>query len=146
MRIRREEEPEGAIINISSLLDVMFILIIFFMATTEFTREEIDREVELPDSSGPRSLSAATKLIVINVRSAEGRQEGDPLYIVANRPMTLAQLQETVAAAARENVNQKVLLRGDRMAFHGQVAAAVTACYDAGIRKANIAYERRPLK
>lgn len=146
MRIPREEDSGAAVINISSLLDVMFILIIFFIATTTFKAEELDIEVSLPDSSAPRSLSSATKLVVINVRSAEGRKEGDPLYLVSNQPMTLEQLRDTVRGAIEENVNQKVLIRGDELAFHGEVAAAVSACREAGIQEVNIGYDFRPLK
>ncbi|MFH1730485.1 MAG: biopolymer transporter ExbD [Planctomycetota bacterium] len=146
MRIRREEDSGAAVINISSLLDVMFILIIFFIATTTFKEEELDIEVSLPDSSAPRSLSSATKLVVINVRSAEGRKEGDPLYLVSNQPMTLEQLRDTVRVAVEENVNQKVLIRGDELAFHGEVAAAVSACSEAGVQEVNIGYDFRPLK
>ena len=105
-----------------------------------------DIEVSLPDSSAPQSLSSATKLVIINVRSAEGRKEGDPLYLVANQPMTLEQLRDTVRAAVEENVNQEVLIRGDKLAFHGEVAAAVSACREAGVQEVKIGYDFKPLK
>ena len=146
MRIPREEQSSGAIINISSLLDVLFILIIFFMATTTFKEEELDIAVSLPDSSAPRSLSAAAKIVIINVRSAQGRKEGDPLYLVSNQPMTLKLLLETVRAEVKANVNQKVLIRADELAFHGEVAAAVSACREAGIQEVNIGYDYKPMK
>jgi len=146
MRIPREEQSSGAIINISSLLDVLFILIIFFMATTTFKEEELDIAVSLPDSSAPRSLSAAAKMVIINVRSAQGRKEGDPLYLVSNQPMTLKLLLETVRAEVKANVNQKVLIRADELAFHGEVAAAVSACREAGIQEVNIGYDYKPMK
>jgi biopolymer transport protein ExbD len=146
MRIQREGQSSGAVINISSLLDVLFILIIFFMATTTFKEEELDIAVSLPDSSAPRSLSAAAKVVIINVRSAQGRKEGDPLYLVSNQPMTLKLLLETVRAEVKANVNQKVLIRADELAFHGEVAAAVSACREAGIQEVNIGYDYKPMK
>ncbi len=142
MRIRQTTESDEGIISLSSLIDVMFILLIFFMATTTFKREERDLKVRLPESSAKKSLSAASKLMVINVRSAD-RTEGDPLYLVSQKKMSLAQLRQTIAREARENSEQKVLIRGDRRAFHGDVAAAVTACYEAGIKEANIAYDKK---
>jgi biopolymer transport protein ExbD len=146
MRIQREGQSSGAVINISSLLDVLFILIIFFMATTTFKEEELDIAVSLPDSSAPRSLSAAAKVVIINVRSAQGRKESDPLYLVSNQPMTLKLLLETVRAEVKANVNQKVLIRADELAFHGEVAAAVSACREAGIQEVNIGYDYKPMK
>ncbi|KPK48767.1 MAG: hypothetical protein AMK72_06165 [Planctomycetes bacterium SM23_25] len=143
MRIQRTADESDAIINISSLVDVMFILLIFFLATTTFKQEELDLQVNLPQSAANRSLSAATQLIVINIRAAD-RPAAEPLYVVSNRQMTIEQLRATVAEAVRGNPDQKILVRGDRHAFHGDVAAAVTACSEAGIKDVNIGYDKKP--
>lgn len=121
----------------------MFILLIFFLATTTFKQEELDLQVNLPQSAANRSLSAATQLIVINIRAAD-RPAAEPLYVVSNRQMTIEQLRATVAEAVRGNPDQKILVRGDRHAFHGDVAAAVTACSEAGIKDVNIGYDKKP--
>ena len=142
MRIRQNTEADEGIISLASLIDVMFILLIFFMATTSFKQEELDLMVKLPQSSARKTLSAATKLIVINVRSAD-RPKDDPLYLVSSNRMTLEQLRVTVAKAVREDPNQKVLLRGDRRAWHGDVAAAVSVCVEVGIKEANIGYDKK---
>jgi len=143
MRIQRTADEGEAIINISSLVDVMFILLIFFLATTTFKQEELDLQVNLPQSAADKSLSAATKLIVINIRAAD-RPEGEPLYMVSSKQMTIEQLRDTVAEAVRGDPEQKILVRGDRRAFHGDVAAAVTACSEAGIKDVNIGYDKKP--
>ena len=144
MRIPRTAEgEETGLINIPSLLDVILILLIFFMATTSFKQEELDLEVQLPQSAANKSLSAATKLIIINIRAAD-RPKEDPLYLVSSKRMTLDQLRAAVAEAVRGNPDQKVLVRGDRRAFHGDVAAAVTACSEMGVKEVNIGYDRKP--
>ena len=143
MRIQRTADEGDAIINISSLVDVMFILLIFFLATTTFKQEELDLQVNLPQSAADRSLSAASKLIIINIRAAD-RPENEPLYLVSNKRMTIDQLRATVAEAVRGDPEQKILVRGDRRAFHGDVAAAVTACSEAGIKDVNIGYDKKP--
>lgn len=141
MRLPRTTESEGEIINMSSLLDVMFILLIFFMATTTFKREEFDVKVNLPQAQSERAaISAQTKLIVINVRGVDRKKE-DPLYVVASRRATLQQLQEIVENAVKKNVGQKVLIRGDKHAYHGQVAKAVAACRAAGVLEVNMGYD-----
>ena len=48
MRIKPTQSESSELINISSMLDVMFILIIFFLVTTTFKEEEIDHLVNLP--------------------------------------------------------------------------------------------------
>lgn len=143
MKIPRTQDSEEGLINIPSLLDVILILLIFFMATTTFKQEELDLKVQLPQSAADKSLSAAAKLIIINIRAAN-RPKDDPLYLVSSKRMTLEQLRATVTEAVRRDPDQKILLRGDRRALHGDVAAAVTACSEAGIRDVNIGYDKKP--
>ena len=144
MRIPRETESEGVVLNISSLLDVLFILIIFFMATTTFKQAERDIQVKLPESGAPPSLSSAPTVIVINVRGDV--KEGEALYTVARRELTLSQLRDTVQAAVKANPDHKVLVRGDARAYHGQVANAVSVCREAGIQEVNIGYDFKPTR
>ena len=146
MRIPREDEGGDQVINISSLLDVMFILLIFFMATTTFKEEERDEQVNLPKTTQSTSLTAAgSKLIVINVRS-KSRAPDSPLYLVSNRGMTVAKLRGMVEEAVKANRDQKVLVRGDEKALHGDVAQAIAACRQAGISKVNIGYDLMSVK
>ena len=139
MRIRRKMEEETPIINVSSLLDVMFILLIFFLATSTLQREEHDIKVNLPERSESGSLSSASRTIVINVRK-------DGSYYLQNRIRSLEDVQKDLNNAVGQNPDQKVLIRGDREALHGFVAAAVGACRSAGIREANIGYQHRTLQ
>ena len=134
MRIRRQTESEKTIINVTSLLDVMFILIIFFLATSTLQREEHDISVNLPTDSGTASLSSTTKTLVINVRKSG-------MYYIQNGTKTIDEMRKIVSEAVTHNPEQKVLIRGDREALHGHVAAAVSVCKNSGIQEANIGYQ-----
>ena len=136
MRIPREEASDDNVINISSLLDVMFILIFFFLATATFTEEERDIQVNLPQSAAAQSSTQAPKMIVINVRE-------DGTYHVANQTMDIASLKNTLIEAVSSNPDQKVMVRGDRNALHGNVANAISVCKQVGIHKTNIGYESK---
>lgn len=134
MRIRRESEYQGDIINITSLLDVMFILIIFFLATTTFQREERDVRVNLPEAAVGATLSEAPQVIVINVLENGG-------YQVGQQAMTLEQVRAALVAAIEEKPGHRVLVRGDRAARHGHVADVVLAARQAGVEQAHIGYQ-----
>ena len=141
MRLSRTTETQGGIINITPLLDVMFILLIFFMATTTFKEEEFDIMVNLPDASQKRvALSSASKLIVVNVRGADRNAE-DPLYVIAGQRVNLLQLRDIVAAGVKNDVNQKVLIRGDNHAFWGDGARALATCRAAGVIEVNVGFD-----
>jgi len=144
MRFRREEGAGEGIINLESLLDVMFILLIFFMATTTFKEEEYFRPVNLPAVHKKHTaLSNQAKVIVVNVRG-EDRNKEDALYVVSGKQINLLQLRKMVADKIASDKNHKVLIRGDKLALHGNVAMAVAACHDGGVDTVNIGYSDKP--
>jgi biopolymer transport protein ExbD len=146
MRFRPTEEAAEGIINLESLLDVVFILLIFFMATTTFKEEEFYEEINLPDTNKKRTaLSSETEMIVVNVRG-EDRAEADALFVVSNKRINIPQLRKIVADRVARDKNQKVLIRGDNKALHRNVASAVAACRDGGIAKANVGYDYVPFE
>lgn len=135
MRIQATEgDGQSEIINVSSLLDVMFILIIFFLATTTFKEEERDIQVALPQDTEGETLSSSDKVIVINIRKSGS-------YVMLDRQVTVEEMTDLVKESLVENPNQKVLIRADQEALHGYVARAVAICKHAGVGKANIGYQ-----
>ena len=132
MRIPQLENPEENIIDVSPLIDIMFILIIFFMVTMTVNEEERDISVNLPSTE--KSLSSAPKAIVINIRK-------DGSYFLGPRRMKLDLIESELSTILESAPNQKVLIRGDQEALHGNVAAAIATCKRVGINDANIGYK-----
>ena len=144
MRIRQPSQEQGDIINITSVLDMMFILLIFFMATTTFTEQEFPVGVQLPVASKQHeTASSKSKTIVVNVRNTrEGAGEG--LYIVSGKQVTLQEMQKLVSDAIAQDPAQAVWIRADKYAYHGEVANAVATCRNAGVMEAKLLYESKP--
>jgi biopolymer transport protein ExbD len=134
MRMRRGQEPEQEVINMTPLIDMMFILIIFFTVSSTFREEERDIQVNLPRESQSQTLSSSDKALVVNVRK-------NGAYIVLDRQVTVEELSGMIAAAVQANTGQKVLVRADQEALHGYVARAVSTCKRAGVNEANIGYQ-----
>jgi biopolymer transport protein ExbD len=134
MRIRRASAQTSDEINITSLLDVMFILIIFFMATTTFREEERDVQVRLPQDAQGKALSSAERVIVVNVRKSGA-------YVVMNDQVTVEEMAKLVIDAVKNDPEVKVLVRADQEALHGYVARAIATCRHAGVSSANIGYQ-----
>jgi biopolymer transport protein ExbD len=134
MRIKDTPEPEGEIINMTPVIDMMFILVIFFALNSVYKEEERDIQVNLPANSQSASLSSAPKVIVLNVRKSGA-------YVIGNQQVTLDELGDKVRSALKEDSEQKVLVRADDQALHGYVAQAIAACRIAGVKEANIGYK-----
>jgi len=137
MRIRRDRGEGAEIINISSLLDVMFILIIFFLVTTTFKNLEMDQQVNLPAEAEGKPLGETEPVIVINVRKSNA-------YLMMGKQVTIEEMSAAIQEAIKENPGKKVLIRADQEALHGYVAKAVATCRHAGIAEANIGYDWKP--
>ena len=129
--VRSTEADDGNVINLVPFIDTMVIIIIYLMITMSFNEIERDLSVSLPSTDS--SLSAAASPLIVNVH-----QDGS--YNLGGKPMNLQNMQAELISVLKNNPSQKVLIRGDQRAYHGQVAAAIAVCKKSGIRDANIAY------
>ena len=130
---RKSSSQEGDIINISSMIDVMFILIIFFLVTTTFKEEEIDHMVNLPVDARNQSLTQSTgNLAKINIR-----ENGS--YVVMGQQFTEEQVSEWTKQQVDKKPDIKVLIRCDQDAKHLYLANVLSICRNVGVPKANIA-------
>lgn len=133
MRFRKQSTEGGEVINLSSMIDVLFILIIFFLVTTTFKEEEIDHLVNLPTDQRNQSLTQTKgNLAKINIR-----ENGS--FIVMGTQMTEEQLAQWLAGEAKRKPDLKVLIRCDENARHLFLANVISICRHSGVPRANIA-------
>ena len=133
MRFKTESSAGNGIINISSMIDVMFILIIFFLVTTTFKEEEIDHLVKLPTDKRNQSLTQSKgNLLKINIRE-------NGAYLVMGTQMTEEQLSTWMEGEIKRKPELKVLIRCDENSKHLYLANVMSICRHVGVPKANIA-------
>lgn len=133
MRFKTESSSGNGIINISSMIDVMFILIIFFLVTTTFKEEEIDHLVKLPTDKRNQSLTQSKgNLLKINIRE-------NGAYLVMGTQMTEEQLSTWMEGEIKRKPELKVLIRCDENSKHLHLANVMSICRHVGVPKANIA-------
>jgi biopolymer transport protein ExbD len=133
MRTRSKTTEDTELINLSGMIDVLFILIIFFLVTTTFKEEEIDHEVTLPVDARNQSLTESTgDLIQINIRKSGA-------YVLMGNQMSEEQISEWMAAEIQRKPDIKVLIRCDQEAKHLYLANIMSICRHVGVPRANIA-------
>lgn len=122
MKFRRKQR-ENVDINLASLIDVVFILLLFFVVTTTFTRETQLR-VELPESaSGTPPPDSEQKLVEITI-SAEG------VYSVNNHLLPksdLATLTEALQKESGGDTKLPLAISADGKTPHQAVVTAMDA-------------------
>lgn len=132
MRLEREDTDEPDL-NLTPLIDMVFLLLVFFLAATTFARAEVEMDLDLPRSQAGKS-DRETHLLVVNVRR-------DGSIRVDGREVTADGLRQRLRAAAARNKDQSVLIRGDTSVQFGAVALALDACLGAKLSRVSVAAE-----
>ena len=96
-------ESEGP--NLTPVIDVVFLLLIFFLVATEYHDAERELDVALPEVAQAQPLAMTPELIV-NITN-EGR------YKVAAQEYAEQELAAMIAQAKKNNPQQSTLIRGD---------------------------------
>lgn len=123
-----DEQPS---INLTSMIDVVFLLIIFFMVGTKFTELERKIGLEVPEVSEVKTLTPAPERRVINVFN-DGHIELD------REVVTLEELVQRLAQTRSEYAELGALVRGDGEGAFQNVATVLAACREAGVKDLGI--------
>jgi len=133
MRIAARQAEGEEPINMTPLIDMVFLLLVFFLVATSFAQEERDHRVKLPVTSTPRPLSAPPQQVVINILQ-------DGTIRVGAKTMDHRQLGELLGHVARNQPDRMVLIRADERSTFRYFAAVVARCRRVGIAEARIGY------
>ena len=115
-------------IRLMPLIDVVFLLLIFFLVATRFSEEERELDVLLPDASEAQPLTIKPGELFINI-------DRDGRYFVTGKILAMDDLQRTLKTAAVNNPGRvSVIIRADRRVVWSYVVEAMNACNKAKIR------------
>jgi biopolymer transport protein ExbD len=128
---RRSEEPD---LNMTSLIDVVLLLLIFFMLSTRFI-DEGRLQIRLPEAGVEPDAESQRESVEIAV-TAEGGFRVDGRALINNSPETLA---AAIGKAAEGNRAVPVTIRADARATHQSVVTAMDVAGRLGYRQINIA-------
>ena len=129
---RRREEPE---INLTPLIDIVFLMLIFFMVSTTFLREA-ELQVTLPDASQEPAAQPQQPLELTINRQGTVFLDGRPL--LNNQLDTIRRAVEK-AVAERSGPSSRLVIRADARAEHQMVVRALDALGRAGVSNVGIA-------
>jgi biopolymer transport protein ExbD len=128
---RSRDEPE---INVISLVDVLLVLVLFFMVSTTFLRET-ELSVRLPQAATDARLDAAGNALEISITQA-GAYIVNGRELVNNERRTLRTAIERLLGDKRD---VPVFIRADATATHQSVVTVMDVVGQLGFVKINIA-------
>lgn len=133
MRIRQEQTEEEGQVNLMPLIDMVFLLLIFFLVATTFAQEERDLSIQLPGTGRTAALSDLPQHLIINIQA-------DGSIKVGTERVEPKKLAEILADISVNQPNRKVLIRADERSWHKYFAGVADLCRRCGISEVNICY------
>ena len=135
MNLRRHAKPEIFGFQIAPMVDVLLVLLCFFILTWNFALSENELDVKIPSAEHAKESKAYVGQVVVNVK-ADGS-------IVFNRKViSPADLLAKLKDLARLYPDQAVILRGDQNANYKYIVDVLDLCRQANIW--NVAFATGP--
>ena len=137
LRHPREDLAETHEINVTPFIDVMLVLLIIFMVAAPLAT--VDIAVDLPRSSAAPQPRPPERVYVTI--------KADQTLAIGDRPVRLEDLPAALRAAAKDDKDKRIFLRGDRAASYGRIMEVMDALRAGGFLKvALVGAEKGPAK
>lgn len=108
------------------MVDILLVLLGFFMLTWSFSRQERELDVQMPSASEAKEQRRSVGEVIVNVKA-------DGSLVMNRRTMTPDDLLEALTRIAKIYPDQAVVLRGDQRVDYGHIVQTLDLC-----RRANI--------
>ena len=126
--IRSSTGNHGASIELTPIIDMVFLLLIFFLVATTFHQTEREMQVALPQAAFAGPISTSLREIIVNV-------DTDGNIIVSRRTISPQDLQVLIEEAVAANPDQKVTVRGDHRTAYANVVRVLDICKGSGVQE-----------
>lgn len=130
---RRQSQQEEAQVDLTSMLDIVFIMLIFFIVTSSFVRES-GVEVNRPTASNVVSQKDAGIFVAIT--------SANDIYI-DKRQIDVERVQATLEHLMLEQPDAALVIQADEHAYNGTVVQVMDAAKGAGVKNIALAAETR---
>jgi len=129
----KKKQSDSVETPVSSLIDVVFLLIIFFVVTASFDAEIVDSSIELARAEHVAAVEKKDPMsVTINVRS-------DGTYTMMNQPKSLNQISNILNSVRQRNNDVPIIIRADGSVRYGVVADLQDAITAVGFYKVRLA-------
>ncbi len=138
MKLRRRQDPEMAV-EMTPMIDMVFLLLVFFMVAATMSQVDLTPEVELPvapKANVPDDLRnrGTINLLPIGAETPQGNTVTEEApFMVSGRLVADAELSEVIAERRSLEPDLRVYMRIDRKTDFKYVRRGIKACADAGV-------------
>ena len=132
MAIRRKSE--GPLdIQLTSLIDCVFLLLIFVLVSSQMKRIEKELPIELPTASVTHEVKAPPDLVTVSVLAPRTADLAEPVLYVNGTPVGPEGLRASLRKAAEENPSRRIRINGDVNAPFRLIVQVLDTCQGEGL-------------
>ncbi|MEO7168137.1 MAG: biopolymer transporter ExbD [Spartobacteria bacterium] len=131
MNFRSRTVSQHPGIQLAPLVDVLLLLLIFFLITWNAARNENELDVKVPKASAAQEKSAPIGDVIVNVKS-------DGAVVVNRRTLSEVDLTTMLQGLVKLNPDQAVVIRGDETGAYKHIVGVLNICSQAGV--SNVAF------
>ena len=126
MNFRRNSRSHAAAVQMSSLMDVIFLLLCFFVTTSVFSQWETEISITLPTTKSATVPGRMPGEIILNLSK-------DGTVSVNGQTLTLAEVTERLTRIAKLYPGQPVVIRADKDTAYESLVGVIDACRTADV-------------
>ena len=126
MNFRRNSRSHAAAVQMSSLMDVIFLLLCFFVTTSVFSQWETEISITLPTAKSATVPGRMPGEIILNLAK-------DGTVSVNGQTLTLADVTERLTRIAKLYPGQPVVIRADKETAYDSLVGVIDACRAADV-------------
>ena len=126
MNFRAHVYPERIMFQIAPMVDILLFLLVFFILTWNFSRNEAELDVKVPAAREGKESRRPAGEVILNVKK-------DGAIVMNRRAMSSDELLETLTRIAKLYPDQAVILRGDENVDYRYVVDVLDVCRAANI-------------
>jgi biopolymer transport protein ExbD len=126
MNFRRHAKPEVFGFQIAPMVDILLVLLVFFIVTWNFSLSEKELDVKIPSATNAKNTDQYVGQVVVNVKT-------DGSIIFNRQPITADELVAKLRELAKLYPDQAVILRGDQNANYKYIVNVLDICRQANI-------------
>ena len=131
MNLRRHATPHHPGIQLAPLVDVLLLLLIFFLLTWNAARNENELDVKVPKAASAKEKTATMGDVVVNVKA-------DGNVVVNRRTLTATELSDMLKNLVQLYPEQAVVIRGDETGAYKHIVNVLNICSESGVT--NVAF------
>ena len=126
MNFRKRAQPQLLGFQIAPMVDILLVLLVFFIVTWNFAITENELDVKVPTATAAKEQQPVANQTVLNVRK-------NGTVVMNRKELTLEELQKKLSQLAQLYPDYAIILRGDEHLPYKDLMAVMDVCRQANI-------------